>query len=279
MYNYSIFVNTTDKFEDAWYPFFKLFAKYWPDYNGKIYLNTEYKTFQFPGLNIISIRNCLAHKDADTITWSQCLKRALEVIDTDVILYMQEDYFLNGIVKNDIVTGYVSKMTEYNINCLHLTDQNNKGPFSPSEFTDFWLINQKNKDLISCQAALWKKSFLEKYIRPWESPWQFETNGTKRANLTDDKFYTVSREIYRSAFNEIIPYIFTGIVQGRWNEDVVNLFAENNIGIDYNKRGFTKDINGKTLKQRLKKRVHNFPTETISAADLLTLKFRRLFKR
>lgn len=30
--NYSILVNTCDKFEDCWNPFFKLLSIYWPDY-------------------------------------------------------------------------------------------------------------------------------------------------------------------------------------------------------------------------------------------------------
>lgn len=46
---YSILVNTCDKFEDCWNPFFKLFFLFWPDYNGVIYLNTEYKEYSVRG--------------------------------------------------------------------------------------------------------------------------------------------------------------------------------------------------------------------------------------
>ena len=275
MYNYSIFINTTDKFEDAWYPFFKLFKKYWPDFEGKIYLNTEYKDFQFPGLNIIAVKNCSKNNDSHQTSWSQSLIRALNSIDTDIILYMQEDYFLNGYVKNDLIVKYVLMMKTHNICCLHLTDQNNKGPFSQSDVNDLWTIGQKNKYLISCQAALWRKNFLSKYVRYWESPWQFEKNGTKRANVLKDEFYTVSREIYKIKVNEIIPYIFTGIVQGRWNEEVIDLFKENNISVDYTKRGLLKEGKRKSFSQRFKNRWRNLPAEIKSAIDLLQLKFKR----
>ena len=57
--NFSILVNTTDSFSDCWNPFFKLFKKYWPNYGGKIYLNTEIKDFKYEGLNIICIKNKL----------------------------------------------------------------------------------------------------------------------------------------------------------------------------------------------------------------------------
>ena len=89
MKNYSILINTCDNFEVCWIPFFKLFKKFWPNYKGKIYLNTELKEYQHSGLNIISIKNEKLGKK-----WSQCLKYALEFIDEEYILYMQEDYFL-----------------------------------------------------------------------------------------------------------------------------------------------------------------------------------------
>ena len=59
---YSVLVNTCDKFEDCWNPFFKLFCMYWQDYKGKIYLNTEYKDYSFPGLDIISVKGCVGEK-------------------------------------------------------------------------------------------------------------------------------------------------------------------------------------------------------------------------
>ncbi|TWJ04615.1 hypothetical protein JN11_00332 [Mucilaginibacter frigoritolerans] len=270
--SYSIFVNTTDRFEDCWYPFFKLFGTYWPDYKGKIYLNTEYKEFSYPGLNIISVKNSSITKDADKVTWSECLIRALNVIDEDIILYMQEDYFLKAPVKTETVSDFVGRMKENDIDCLHLTDQNTKGPFSLSEYTDLWIIGQSALDRVCCQAALWKKEILLQYIKTWESPWQFETNGTKRANLLPHKFYTVNRNIYKLNINEIVPYIFTGVVQGRWYEGVIELFKENNIYVDFRKRGFLKDAKPKTLADRLKKRWRNLPTELLSSLYLLKLK-------
>jgi hypothetical protein len=271
--SFSILVNTTDKFEDCWMPFFKLFAKFWPEYPGKIYLNTEYKTFNYPGINIVSVQNCIEKKDADKVTWSECLIRALNKIDNEIVLYMQEDYFLKAPVKSKLLEGMVDRIRSYDIDCLHLTDQNTKGPFTQSEFDDLWLIGVQAKDRISCQTALWKKHVLLQYIKTWENPWQFETNGTKRAAVLNHKFYTVNREIYKLDDNEIIPYLFTGVIQGRWYEPVVQLFEENGIQMDFGKRGFVRDAKPKTLGDRIKKRIVNLPEESISAIDLLKIKY------
>jgi hypothetical protein len=106
---FSILINSTDSFDDCWFPFFTLFKKYWPEYTGIIYLNTETKSYSHEGLNIISIQN---NKNTPNkrITWSECLIKCLNVIDDDIILYMQEDYFLKDFVKNDIVENFVKLM-------------------------------------------------------------------------------------------------------------------------------------------------------------------------
>ena len=48
MKSYSIIINTCDKFEDCWDPFFQLWSTYWKDCQGKIYLNTEFGSLYIP---------------------------------------------------------------------------------------------------------------------------------------------------------------------------------------------------------------------------------------
>ena len=45
--DYTIFVNSTDSFEDTWVPFFHLLSDYWPQ-TRPVILNTERKTFTHP---------------------------------------------------------------------------------------------------------------------------------------------------------------------------------------------------------------------------------------
>lgn len=270
--SYTILVNTTDSFEDCWIPFFTLFKKSWPDYKGKIYLNTETKSFTFPVLSIVPVRNN-KHTPAKKRTWSECLIGALENIEDEIILYMQEDYFIKSNVKNEIIEDFVRLMKENNIDCIHLTDQNSPGPFSPSNYEDLWLIDKIASYRVSCQAALWKRSVLLQYIRAYENPWQFEKYGTKRSQILDHKFYTVSRDKYILNENEIIPYVFTGIIRGRWFEEVVELFEDNQINIDYTNRGFVKDATSKSLFSRIKRKIKTIPAEIRSQLELVWLQF------
>ena len=249
--SFSILINTCDNFEDCWMPFFTLFKNYWPDYSGKIYLNTETKSFEFPGLNIISIKNNVQTPDKK-ITWSECLIIALKTIDCEIILYMQEDYFLKDYVKTELVEKYVDLMTENkDIHCVHLTDQAIEANLQPSEYENLYPAILNQRYLISCQAALWRKDILFSCLRPYEDAWQFEEFGSKRGAILRHNIFVVDKNWVKLDEFEIIPYIFTGIIQGRWYNQVPPLFEKNGILMDFTKRGFLDEMPYKSISKKL----------------------------
>jgi len=270
--HFSILINTTDSFEDCWLPFFTLFKKYWPNYEGKIYLNTETKVFTYPGLNIISVQNNLTTPGI-RIMWSECFIRVLKSIDDEVILYMQEDYFLKDFVKNDLVEKYVQMMLDNAIDCIHLTDQGSPAERA-SQYDLLWTIPQKHQYRISCQAALWKREVLQQYIRTYESAWDFERWGSRRAAILNHKFYVVDRKWVKKDVFEIIPYIFTAVIGGKWYGEVVPLCEKHNIKIDYTKRGFFENKR-KKIADRIKAKFKRLPVEIRSYIGLILLRFNR----
>lgn len=235
---FSILVNSTDSYEDCWLPFFKLFAAYWPECPHQIWLNTERKDFSFPGLNIKALQGAAALGKAQP-TWSESLLCAFDTIETDIILYLQEDYFFKGPVLQEKVQELVDLVHEHELTYLGLTDFGNTGPFSSSFHPELWEVNQKDQYRISLQASLFNKHGMRQYVRRHENPWQFEFFGNKRARRTPDTFYTVNRDTYSVHDHAIIPYDPTGIVSGQWEQAVVErLFADHDIKIDYSRRGF-----------------------------------------
>ncbi len=234
---FAILVNSTDTFSDCWAPFFLLFKKYWPDYNGKIYLNSEHKSFKIDGLEVISIESGLSSS-----SWSECLQYATKSIEEDFFIYMQEDYFLHSKVNNKLINKYFELFKINNFDCLHLTDQCNEGPFIKKTINpNFWEIPKKTKYRASTQAAFWKKESFLKIIRSWETGWDFEKYGSKRSNKYLEKIMCINQNLHNINHNEIIPYIFTGIIKSKWNPKIVDIFCNNNISIDYDKRGFVED--------------------------------------
>ncbi len=256
---YSILVNTCDKFEDCWNPFFQLFKTYWPNCGGKLFLNTEYKDYSYEGLEITAIKGCESHNvpRSKRETWSRCLRYALEAIPDDIVLYLQEDYFLKAPVSNDIVEKYVGIMLDNpKIKCIYISNPSTWHD-EPSQYDNLYYVKRYQRYRVSCQAAIWRKDELLRLIRDYESAWEFEEFGSKRSSKMNNLYLGVPRSYVFDGFFEIIPYIYTGIVQGRWFEPTKPLFESHGIKMDYSRRGFLSDTPkerfGDKLKRRLKR--------------------------
>jgi hypothetical protein len=273
--SYAILVNTCDKFEDCWYPFFKLFSVFWPDYKGKIYLNTEYKSFEFPGLNIECTKVCEVNKISKNkiITWSQCLKWALEIIDSDIILYLQDDYFLAEKVQTYWIHYFTDIMTKSpEIPCIQLT-QSGIPAIKKTKFEMLYKSDHNYFSFVSCQAALWQKNILLSLIRVHETAWNFEWWGSKRAKYMHYEFLVISPESFNANKNYILSYILTGVVAGKWYYPVVELFDKHGIEISYNKRGFYRENTTHTLKERIKTKVSIWKIRSIIEIVIMKILF------
>ena len=243
----TIFVNTSDSFEDCWEPFFKLFKLYWPDCPYPIVLNTETKDYRYEGLNITCSK--VAAGESGRLGWSECLMRALDGIETPYILYLQEDYFLEAPVRVDLMEHLLREIKIAGIGAIRLLSTDAIKPLHPSSSPLILEVDKKTKWRLSLQAALWKKSFLRSLIRTHESPWQLESYGSYRTIRFTEKICSVNPIEISKKGSEAFPYTPTGIVAGRWVKDiVVPLFAKHNIELDFSIRGF--HVHGARTKKR-----------------------------
>ncbi len=239
--DFTIFVNSSDGFEDCWIPFFKLFKKYLPDCNANILLNTEFKEFEFDGLNIKSSKVNLGIERK--LSWSECLLKALKQVETPYVLYLQEDYFIEKRINNEEIINLVSTIKKTKtIKYLGLTHRGNYPPFD-KYFPDnrFKVVSKKSKYRISTQAAIWDVETLISYIVPDENGWMFEIFGTQRAKNRNDLFLTINIDFYPDS---LVFYQLTGIVKGKWIKTMPALFNREQICIDFNARGFYIDRSG-----------------------------------
>lgn len=274
---YAILVNTCDKFEDCWDPFFKLWSLYWPDCKGKLFLNTEYKHYSYKGLDITPLKVCEANfvPENQRATWSQCLKWALDAMDSDIVLYMQEDYFLSGRVNDESVMYFLDVMQKtVEIPCIHLT-QAGIPAVAKSKYNMLYNSNPDYFSYLSCQASLWRKDVLLSLIREHESAWNFEWWGSKRAKYLGYEFLVVDPEIFMPEKNPILPYILTGVVGGKWYKPVVELFQNHQIEMDYSKRGFYDPVKILSWKQRIKAKRSIWKLKSI--AEIFRMKYLKQF--
>ena len=232
----AVLVNTCDRYTDCWIPFFRLWETYgWKD--GRLYLNTERADFRYPGTELTALRVCERYgwqKDTPP-TWSWCFARALESIEEDIILYMQEDYFLTAPADTECLRTLVQRMEEDpTIDCIHLS---NIGITLTGAADSRGLCPAKKEDTCyaSLQGALWRKRCLQELVREHESAWDWEYWAAKRAKRSPYHFYVAA-----PSPEPPLRYLpLTAVVQGKWNKEVPSLLERHGIsGTDYSVRGF-----------------------------------------
>ena len=232
----SIFVNTSDSFEDCWHPFFTLFVRYWPNCPYPIVLNTETKHYSFKGLNIVCAK--VAAGENRRLTWSECLARALDGVQAPYILYLQEDYFVEAAVNVGALDSMLQALKAGRADVVRLSEASDAGPWLQTD-APIWQVAQKAKYQISLQAALWRKDFLRAQVRLHENPWQLESFGSMRLRRQKTKIFCVNRDLFSGKGKEIFPYTPTGVVAGKWVQQVVKpLFTAHEIEMDFSLRGF-----------------------------------------
>lgn len=254
----AVYVSSCDGYSDCWEPFFRLFERFWPDFGGRVYLGTEDLPYSFERIDMTALRVCLrnAVPKGERVPWSRFTRLALQSVGADIILFMQEDFFLRDRVRSADIERFLTLMEEHpEIRCIHLTDQASL-PEGPSEWPDLDVVRRRQRYRVSCQCALWRKEEILSLLRDDESAWEYEEFGSRRSAAAGRLYLTVSRSFVQKGRYEIVPYVFTGIVQGRWYPEVVPLFKENGIEVDYSLRGLSDE--SRPRKPLLKKVSYQF---------------------
>ncbi len=162
---------------------------------------------------------------------------ALDQIETPLVLYFQEDYFIHQRVRADLIESAAQYMIDHtDVKHIALTRHGSIGPHAP--FDVDWLeeIPQRARYRISTQAALWRVDTLRSYLHPEENGWMFEIYGTWRAHRRKDCFLCAVFDDQHGG--PAIDYLHTGIIKGKWLKEIQKVFESNDIEVDYDRRGF-----------------------------------------
>lgn len=250
---FTLLVNSCDAFEDCWNPFFTLLTRHWPELDAPILLNTEHKNFVFPAASIEATR--VQAGRAERLSWSSCLDAALAQVKTPLVLYMQEDYFIERAIDHAAVEDAAQLMLDNpEIRHVQLTNFGAGGKRHRSRYNGYSAIAARAPYRISTQAGLWRVDTLRSYIKPWESGWAFELFGTTRAWRRDELFLVVDR-----GGSPPIAYQHTGIVKGQWSDFIPALFMAERISVDLTKRGMYVDPGGFRRRVRLLRTILSQP--------------------
>lgn len=228
--DFTIIVNSCDKYRQTWEPFFKLFKKNWSSCKYNIVLNTETETLQESyGLNITTINS------PSKYSWSKRLLNVLRKIDSTYVLFLLDDEFLLSQVSvHDFETALSYLRDNKDVGYILLRHSEKQKVLMEERFFERSKITEKY--LIVLLSSLWRKDYLMKLLRSHESPWDFERFANRRALRMKYKIMQ-----YSNSFPVIFDYDdrSIGLQRGKWLPDTKSMLESNNIYIDYDVLGWS----------------------------------------
>lgn len=219
MSNTTILVASCDEYSDLWIPFFALFWRFWGDIPFKVYLGSNYRTFNDPRVKTITV--------GEDENWSHGLKRMVEQIDSEYIILILEDFFLRNPVSTNDVLKCVKALKELDGHMLRLVPRP-RPDRSVAGYPFLGTIRATSPYRVSAQGTLWEKPALLSLIRDGESIWEFELKGSERSQAVNSGYYCVRKAV--------LTYGHHVIERGKWFRNEARKFGRMNIGCDFSKR-------------------------------------------
>lgn len=181
----------------------------------------------------------------------------LSAVETEYIIYSQEDYILYDYVKISIIKEFINIMEkDKSISFIRLIKSDINIEDESNEYNnDLFIINSVNNSYYySSQATIWRKDIIKKMLK-LSKPQSIRDEQQNSANLViaeaellhDHKMkglcsYMNGKKVGLNHHNSCIyPYIATAIINGKWNyseykTELDKIFSE--YKIDKNIRGF-----------------------------------------
>lgn len=197
--NIAILIVSCDNYADLWEPFFTLFNRFWSDCPFSVYLVSNHKQYSSSRVMTITV--------GEDISWSDNLKRALELIPEEFVLLWIDDLFLLKPVASDRLMNICTAFQQVNGNYIRLNPTINADvPFNEL----FGLVSPGTIYRCSTVLSLWRKSVLDNLVNTGESAWDFEIFGTVRSDKYDG-FYATHTAIFP---------VENGVIKGKWRNRV-----------------------------------------------------------
>lgn len=214
----SIYVSSFDDYADIWPVFFTRFFKHWPDCPFPVYLGTVTKTYEEGRV--------LPLHATDHKNWSSRAIEHLQQVKSPYVLMMLEDFMLDRPVDSDLLGKLVTLMDRFDLHAIRLFPEPAPALAMPGvPLIGYQGEGQPNRT--STHATIWRRESLLELIRPGESLWEFEINGSIRSN----KFAGGICGCWRPALHYVMA-----IGKGRWFRRALRSLARDGIHPDLSVR-------------------------------------------
>jgi hypothetical protein len=212
----AVIVSSCDAFFDAWRPFFFFFRKHWSD--------CPFPTFLI--VNRLRVRSNFIRpiKVGPDLDWAANMQVALNQIAQPYVLYLQEDYFLNGPVNREQLAADFAYAFERDAASFCFYGRSQLEPDFVPLNDRFGIVPRESDGRTRLQATLWKKSVLQSALRPGESAWNMEARASER-----------TRDLLALSYSRRdsvpISYLMSAISRRLWTPEAISLCEKEGVRI------------------------------------------------
>lgn len=207
-----------------------LMKKYWPDCNLKKIcvvdtINDEIKKIAGFFDLLIEVPQSIAGKNLLRV------RKALELIDTPYVMMVQDDFFLCDFVRNERLEQVLNFAKQHNagtVALLYKYEKHKKASRVQSNI-EFRKCSADEVYRISMQNIFWKTTYLKALVDRYESPADFERQGSGASSVLVENVYCLRNG------HEIYPSV-DAINRGKWRLGVTAFLKEQGIDYDSQKR-------------------------------------------
>jgi hypothetical protein len=185
--NITLLIGTCDVYSALWDNFVTMMGYHWQVSCPKIVV-TENKQFEYKGYNTHSPGN---------LQWSDRMLSALNNINTKYVLFILEDYFLTENITQEEILFHIDFLEEVQGNKVEIGIKSTGLTYLDEKQwrgRAFYKVSPNSQYLTTIQPSIWKTDHLKKCMKKNWTPWQFEIEGTKCINGTENRTYLMPRK-------------------------------------------------------------------------------------
>lgn len=140
------------------------------------------------------------------VPYTRFLEKALIQIEAKYIFWLQDDYYFTRSVPTEVIEESYNLINQ-DQSLIRVGIQENSKYYTVKESTgNFKRLSKDSEYSVSMQSSIWDREKLLDFIKnsPDETPWQFETDGSKRMNKTSHEvmFYELPEAWYQEAMKK-----------------------------------------------------------------------------
>ena len=221
----TVFVSTDDRYNAAWPPLCHSLKKFWSDCPWPIRFVT----------NHLDPPCGKALKTGSNMDWTLMQRRALEQIQTDIILFLIGDHWLTETVDTKALVDFAEIIACGRADRIMLIAggrHESKGTFEADPRLNVYA--DKSPYRTALQAGLWRVETFLSLLKEPEDAWDFETRGSLRSQDSQDVFLHVKEHRYMRYVERCLPeYSHSAVRRGEWTESARKYAAIENLQIDF----------------------------------------------